>query len=61
MSQIDEDEEFDDIELDAVALAAIAGDMHHKSVCWWLSRPYQRSVSSVWSLLRRVLAFLEWD
>ena len=33
LSQIDDDEEFDDIELDAVALAAIAGGMHHKSRC----------------------------
>ena len=33
LSQIDDDEEFDDIELDAVALAAIAGGMQHQSVC----------------------------
>ena len=33
LSHIDKDEEFDDIELDAVALSATAGGMQHQSVC----------------------------
>ena len=31
LQQMNEDSEFDDIELDAVALAAVAGGQHHKS------------------------------
>ena len=31
--QMDEEDEFDDIELDAVALAAIAGGKHYQSGC----------------------------
>ena len=31
--QMDEEEEFDDIELDAVALAAVAGGFHRKAGC----------------------------
>ena len=30
LQQMDEEEEFDDIELDAVALAVVAGGQHHK-------------------------------
>ena len=33
LKQMDVDEEFDDIELDAVALSATAGGMQHQSVC----------------------------
>ena len=33
LRQMDEEEEFDDIELDAVALAAVAGGQFHKSGC----------------------------
>ena len=33
LRQMDEEEEFDDIELDAVALAAVAGGQFHKSRC----------------------------
>ena len=33
LQQMDEDSEFDDIELDAVALASVAGGQHHKSIC----------------------------
>ena len=33
LRQMDEEEEFDDIELDAVSLAAVAGGQHHKSRC----------------------------
>ena len=33
LQQMDEDSEFDDIELDAVALASVAGGQHHKSRC----------------------------
>ena len=33
LRQMDEEEEFDDIELDAVALAAVAGGYHHRSGC----------------------------
>ena len=33
LEQMDEDSEFDDIELDAVALASVAGGQHHKSIC----------------------------
>ena len=33
LKQMDEDEEFDDFELDAVALAAIAGGGHSSSPC----------------------------
>ena len=31
--QMDDEEEFDDIELDAVALAAVAGGKHHQAGC----------------------------
>ena len=31
--QMDEEEEFDDIELDAVALAAVAGGQYHQGGC----------------------------
>ena len=33
LKQMDEEEEFDDIELDAVALAAVAGGRAHKRGC----------------------------
>ena len=33
LKQMDEDSEFDDIELDAVALAAVAGGWAHQSGC----------------------------
>ena len=33
LQQMDEESEFDDIELDAVALAAIAGGRTHRSEC----------------------------
>ena len=33
LKQMNEDSEFDDIELDAVALAAVAGGFHHQSGC----------------------------
>ena len=33
LKQMDEGEEFDDIELDAVALAAVAGRTHRRSGC----------------------------
>ena len=33
LKQMNEDSEFDDIELDAVALASVAGGQHHKSRC----------------------------
>ena len=33
LQQMNEESEFDDIELDAVALAAVAGGQHHKSRC----------------------------
>ena len=33
LQQMNEDSEFDDIELDAVALASVAGGQHHKSRC----------------------------
>ena len=33
LKQMDEDDEFDDFELDAVALAAIAGGGHPSSAC----------------------------
>ena len=33
LRQMDEDSELDDIELDAVALAAVAGGQRHKSGC----------------------------
>ena len=33
LQQMNEDSEFDDIELDAVALAAVAGGFHHQSGC----------------------------
>ena len=33
LTQMNEDSEFDDIELDAVALAAVAGGQRHKSGC----------------------------
>ena len=33
LKQMDEEEEFDDIELDAVALAAVAGGWHRQSGC----------------------------
>ena len=33
LKQMDEEEEFDDIELDAVALAAVAGGYHHRGGC----------------------------
>ena len=33
LQQMDEEEEFDDIELDAVALAAIAGGYYRRSGC----------------------------
>ena len=33
LQQMNEDSEFDDIELDAVALAAVAGGQEHKSRC----------------------------
>ena len=33
LTQMNEESEFDDIELDAVALAAVAGGQHHKSRC----------------------------
>ena len=33
LQQMDADSEFDDIELDAVALASVAGGQHHKSIC----------------------------
>ena len=33
LKQMDEDEEFDDFELDAVALAAIAGGTHQQTGC----------------------------
>ena len=34
LKQMDEDEEFDDIELDAVALAAVAGGWSRRSGCY---------------------------
>ena len=33
LQKMDEEEEFDDIELDAVALAAVAGGQFHKGRC----------------------------
>ena len=33
LQQMNEDSEFDDIELDTVALAAVAGGQHHKNIC----------------------------
>ena len=33
LTQMNEESEFDDIELDAVALAAVAGGQRHKSGC----------------------------
>ena len=33
LKQMDEEEEFDDIELDAVALAAVAGGQYHRGRC----------------------------
>ena len=33
LKQMNEESEFDDIELDAVALAAVAGGYHHRSGC----------------------------
>ena len=33
LTQMNEESEFDDIELDAVALAAVAGGFHHQSGC----------------------------
>ena len=33
LKQMDEDSEFDDIELDAVALAAVAGGWHSRRNC----------------------------
>ena len=33
LQQMDADSEFDDIELDAVAFASVAGGQHHKSIC----------------------------
>ena len=33
LTQMDEEDEFDDIELDAVALAAVAGGQHSRSRC----------------------------
>ena len=33
LQQMDEEEEFDDIELDSVALAAVAGGTHRRSGC----------------------------
>ena len=33
LKQMNEDSEFDDIELDAVALAAVAGGKHHNAGC----------------------------
>ena len=33
LKQMDDDEEFDDIELDAIALTAIAGSRYHRSRC----------------------------
>ena len=33
LKQMNEDSEFDDIELDAVALAAVAGGRHDQAVC----------------------------
>ena len=33
LQQMNEDSEFDDIELDAVALAAVAGGRHDQAVC----------------------------
>ena len=33
LKQMNEDSEFDDIELDAVALAAVAGGQHHGGRC----------------------------
>ena len=34
LKQMDEDDEFDDFELDIVALAAIAGGGHSSAPCW---------------------------
>ena len=33
LQQMNEDSEFDDIELDTVALSAVAGGQHHKNIC----------------------------
>ena len=33
LREMDDDEEFDDIELDAIALTAIAGGSHHQGGC----------------------------
>ena len=33
LQQMNEESEFDDIELDAVALASVAGGQHHKNIC----------------------------
>ena len=33
LQQMNEDSEFGDIELDTVALAAVAGGQHHKNIC----------------------------
>ena len=33
LQQMNEDSEFDNIELDTVALAAVAGGQHHKNIC----------------------------
>ena len=33
LTQMDEDSEFDDIELDAVALAAVAGGQNSRAAC----------------------------
>ena len=33
LTQMNEESEFDDIELDAVALAAVAGGQHSRSIC----------------------------
>ena len=33
LQQMNEDSEFDDIELDTVALSSVAGGQHHKNIC----------------------------